>query len=91
MRINSGLECTMDGEELTIRIGINRLASGVQYENGDIDVCDVAAFAKSMLRAITNESEDGHTLVHAMMQQAAEYCVDQGLEGIDLNEDDDEY
>lgn len=91
-RRNGGLEVFTDGEEVTIRIGVSILASAIKWcsqlehmnDDGDLvgpEIVDQAEFAKSMVSALLTEQEDGTTPVHVMLDAAAEWCIEQGMEG----------
>lgn len=100
---NSELSLEIVDGELSIRIGVSALCfaavhapyfdkawardeSGGKYPV----VLDEDAFAKAILSQLTRElGEDGLTLVHQMIDRAAEFAYENGARGISVPGDDD--
>lgn len=79
-----------DGK-LVITIGIEALVFGVTHgayfdnlpEGEAPEVTDAALFAQAICDALTEEEEDGSTLVHRMLDKAAENAIEDGCDGVD--------
>lgn len=78
---------------LVVSIGIDTLAFAAQgrydeeaFKEGrdapEFSVSDNRKFAKSVLAALEREEEDGTQLPHIMLDDAFDYVLEQGLEGI---------
>lgn len=81
-RHKGGLEVFTDSEELTIRIGVGTLARAIEfYKSHEGLNVDDGAFAESMVSALLDEQEDGYTAVHELFERAADWCLEQGMEG----------
>jgi hypothetical protein len=83
-RDTSALEISIVDDVLSIQIGVATLTRALE------DVYPTKApsvFAESLARALREEEEDGTTLVHRMFDTAAEWCVEQGLDGVLDDED----
>lgn len=81
-----------DGK-LQIIIGIEALVYGItngstffDYYLDDIIVTDQNEFAQAILEQLNAEEEDGSTMVHRMLERAAEKAVENGCEGVELPE-----
>ena len=86
----------VDGH-LVIKISVNNLCfaavRGPYFENAECvepKITDEAKFANAILDAINEESENGTTLLHKMLDQAAENAVEYGCEGIQMPDDDED-
>ena len=83
------LTIATDGEEVTISIGVSALSKALlPYSN--VTITDESAFTRSIVYALMEEEEDGTTPVHRMFDDAAEWCAEQGLEGLEYPEEDPE-
>lgn len=92
----AGLHVDIIKGRLVISIGISALCfaatRGPYFDDicartsQDIIVTDQDAFAKEILRELRREEEDGTTLVHLMLDKAAERAVENGAEGIEIPE-----
>lgn len=75
---------------LTISIGIETMnratAYGLEHTYGSINVTDHDVFAVEVLRELKDESEDGTTLIHRMLDQATAQAIEQGAEGVDVED-----
>ena len=103
MAKDSELKVEIENEELVLRVGISALCMAVRQcqiiynavmdANGDeaaVEITDEAVFAKEILSALMVEEEDGSTLVHQMLDSAAECAIEQGCEGIEFHKTKDE-
>lgn len=83
----------LEDGKIVISIPVEHLPDAVeQYwscgkSNDRFKVTDTSEFAKSFVRALNAEEEDGTTLVHNMLDAAVDLCVNSGFEGIDMHED----
>lgn len=69
-----------------ISIGIKTMATAAEYRE-DMNVEDIKVFAESMVRALREEQEDGTTPVHYLLDAAANWCFEQGEEGLRLEDE----
>lgn len=99
MNRHDPLKCCIEGGVLTIRIGVGVLAHVIKF-NPDLveydektgewhepEITDPDKFAVEILHAIEDESEDGTTLVHLVLDTAAMNAIENGAEGIRLPSD----
>ena len=99
MAKDTELSVKIENEELVIRIGISALAFAVRRgpyidqivmdQGGDEDavkITDEGVFAQAILESLHDEEEDGSTRVHRMLDDAAEYSIENGCEGIEIRE-----
>ncbi|MBN9034242.1 MAG: hypothetical protein J0I23_31150 [Rhizobiales bacterium] len=85
-QMSAPLTVTVEDGQLKISIGIALLAFAVQSPEAwpeDFYICDIPEFAKSMARRLQREEEDGTTLVHRMLDAAADEALEQGDDGFD--------
>lgn len=82
------LQVAAEGDEIVIRVGAGTLARAVEIPTG-ARVTDEGAFVRSMVSALGEEAEDGTTLVHRLFDEAAEWAVDQGMDGFECVDDED--
>jgi len=94
LEAGGGTAVTEDGVVLTIHVSGSTLANAVKYmpkaeifDEGLQDffqpeVVDDAAFLKEMARALRHEEEDGTTLVHRMLDEAAIHIMHVGGDGV---------
>lgn len=81
------------GGDIIIRLPIENLPIGVDgawaagYLSPRMKVTDAAAFAKDLCHALNNESEDGTTAIHRMLDKAVLDAYESGAEGIEEHED----
>jgi hypothetical protein len=87
----------IDGH-LVIKLDLKTLCfaavRGPYFENEECKepkVTDEKVFAEAIVHELNAEAEDGTTLVHRMLDQAAENAVEQGAEGIELPAPSAEY
>jgi hypothetical protein len=89
---NAPLTVEVVGGKLVISIGVSTLAYAVQ--NGCHDwtgvITDEAAFAIDVATELEKESEDGTTVVHTMLDQAAMEAANQGSAYVADEHEDDE-
>lgn len=97
--MNSHLEVKIEDGCLVIKIGVTTLCNSIL--SGDIAnqfdpdeeklvITDEMVFADEIISSLTEESEDGSTLVHRMFDQAADDVLENGGDGIEIMEVDDE-
>ena len=82
----SELTVKVEDNQLKITIGIAIMAFAVQSQDAwpeDQEVKDLDVFAKSMVRQLTREEEDGTTPVHRMLDAAANEVLEQGDDGVE--------
>ena len=79
----------IEGDEIVIRVPISAIPEAAsvafdeQYgENHDVNVIDAPVFARELLSALLDESEDGTTLIHEMLDKACIRCAEDGAEGL---------
>lgn len=80
------LSVKIEKGQLVISIGIALLAHAVQSSDQwseDFRVTDIQEFAKSMVRRLAEEEEDGTTPVHRMFDVVADQVLEQGDDGVD--------
>lgn len=53
-------------------------------DGAEVVITDRAKFVQAMIEELKSEEEDGTTLVHVMLDKAAERAVENGAEGIEL-------
>ena len=79
--LNKPLTVEVKDGELHISIGAATLAWAVQ--NGDWDSCayirNPLQFARDIANTLNDESENGETIVHTMLDNAANWTIEQGL------------
>ena len=100
MSANSPLTVEVRDDRLTIEIGISTLAFAArqgpyfealtldpethQYDESRVTITDETDNAKEVARQLNQENEAGATLVHLLLDKAAEEVVEQGGEGISI-------
>lgn len=82
------LQVGIKAGRLEISIGIETLmhavkAGPVGEAIPHLRVTDAQAYAREIVRALKDESEDGTTVVHRMLDAAAMEAIDQGAEGVE--------
>lgn len=82
------MKVSIEEGSLTISIGIGMLAWGIQSNEQNWHhswrISDIPVFARKMARALEREDEDGTTFVHTMLDSAAAYLMEDGLdEGVE--------
>jgi hypothetical protein len=85
----SPLEIKIENEQLIISIGIETLGFAVTHsdlfgldERTMPTITDAAEFAKAILHELAEEDDEGTTMVHEMLDKAAEDATEPGAEGI---------
>lgn len=85
----------IEGDEIVIRLPIDAIpfAASVAFveRNYDLDddgepkmkVSDAAAFAPYLVTALSQESEDGTTRIHRLLDRAIVDACEQGAEGVE--------
>jgi hypothetical protein len=94
------LRVNVDAGKLTISIGIETLAnvikfdSGLDHYDGGLDehfftkVTNAEVFAREVADALEDEeSDDGTTLIHRMLDKAALQAIENGAEGVQTGEE----
>ncbi len=85
------MRCQIEGNEIVVRMPIDALpvawdASPLNDHDPDAGnlypVTDAALFAREVVTALSDEEEDGTTLLHRAFDQAMSNAVDQGAEGV---------
>lgn len=94
-RSKEPLRVSVKDGRLVISIGVETLCFAAEHCNlfydGEKDrytlkVTDKATFAKEVVRALEHEEEDGTTPVHLLFDNAFEYAVGDGCEGVEYTE-----
>ncbi len=87
------LVVAVEGDHLVIRVGVGTLATAVKYDpqmqvyDEGLDdffspeVLDETVWANEVSHALSQEEEDGTTLVHRMLDKAAAQALENGGEG----------
>jgi len=99
MNRHDPLKCCIEDGVLIMQIGVEVLAKAVQL-NPDLaeldekteewvepEITDPDKFARAILTAIQDESDDGTTLIHMALDTAAMNAIENGAEGIKLPSD----
>jgi hypothetical protein len=92
---DAGLSVEIDNAVLKISIGVSVLCFAAtlgpyfdrivaEAGGAEIRITDENSFAAAILHELRREKEDGTTLVHRMLDEAAERAVEDGAEGIEL-------
>lgn len=82
-------KATVEGDSIVIRVPIDALQAVLDGSDPMHDlaeryrVSDRAEFAKEICRAINREDERGDTPFHKMFDEAMEYSISQGCDGIE--------
>lgn len=95
-RADRPLEVKIERDRLVISIGVKCLAFAIEWapglekydeKTGDFlgpKITDPLVFAKEIERQLSQEEEDGTTMVHRMIDKAAAEALEQGAEGVAL-------
>ena len=99
MNRHDPLKCCIEDGVLIMQIGVEVQAKAVQL-NPDLaeldekteewvepEITDPDKFARAILTAIQDESDDGTTLIHMALDTAAMNAIENGAEGIKLPSD----
>lgn len=88
---DDGLEVSITDGRLVISVGANILvnALGSDYIQPPYKIVDPAQAVKEIVRELKREEEDGTTVVHKMLDQAALDAWENGGEGFRERNDDD--
>lgn len=87
MAINKELTVEAKDEEIRISIGLKALAFAIENSpdwNSEFKIdtkYKYKYFANSIVDALNDEEEDGTTLIHRMLDEAALHALEQGYEG----------
>jgi ABC-type histidine transport system ATPase subunit len=99
MNRNDSVKCTIADGVLTIQIGVDALAHATklnpeltEYDEAteewiEPEIVDIDVFAGEVLRALKDETDDGTTVVHLMLDNAVNAAIENGAEGINLPDD----
>jgi len=83
------LNARIEDGELVISIGIDTLCHAVEvgrsYGMGEITIHNRDVFIKEILTELNDESEDGSTMIHRMLDDAASQAIENGAEGADYD------
>lgn len=75
---------------LVISIGVDTLchavSAGRSYGMGEISITDNDVFAGEILQELNDESEDGSTAVHKLLDDAASQAIENGAEGAEYDD-----
>jgi hypothetical protein len=85
----------LEGEDIVIRItpaalrfasenGVLASFSKLKNDFRKVSVFDIVAWRKEVLTALQREAENGDTPVHLMLDDALQWAVEQGPEGISI-------
>lgn len=90
---NKLLKVETDNSVLTISIGVDALKTSIEsghidiHTHGEVVVTDTDEFIKEFVRFLTIEAEDGTTPIHKMFDEVALEALENGAEGIVVEED----
>ena len=96
MNRHDALKCCIEDGVLIMQIGVEVLAKAVklnpdlaEYDEKSEDwvepkITDADAFARAVLAAVKEESDDGTTLIHLALDTAAMNAIENGAEGITM-------
>ena len=87
MSKNQHLEIEIRDGRLVISIGIDLLCSAIQSEIQDFRIVSNDEFVKEVINELEAEEEDGTTLVHKMLDTAANQAIENGSEHVKEVED----
>ena len=74
---------------LNISLGIDILCLATQSEIYDFKIVDNNGFSNDIINELLSEEEDGTTLVHRMLDEAANNAIENGSEYIEeIGEDE---
>ena len=85
-------EAVIEGDNIVIRVPISAIPVAFEAwpdapRNDEADplysVTDAATFAKGIVRYLNDESEDGTTRIHLMLDSAMNEALEQGEEGVE--------
>ena len=76
------LSVAVEDGELKISIGVDTLSFAIEMDDATITNAD--AFATALAEALSEESEDGTTPVHLLLDAAAQQAIGNGCEGVEL-------
>jgi hypothetical protein len=91
---NTALRCRVVKDTLTIEIGIDTLKKAAQQHEGFwqpfTDKCAIVVsnpkqFANAVKSKLLDESEDGSTPLHILLDKAIEEAVEYGCDGLDYD------
>lgn len=83
------LSCQVEGDDVVIRIGSALLLHAIQHGPGwdeSWTINNPEAFIQEIVENLENEEEDGTTLLHQALDDAAVRAVENGSEHVDCNE-----
>jgi len=95
MSVDTKLVCEVVDGELQIRIGVDILKFAAEhcerFYNGSvasadgpyIKVTDPEEFAREIVRLLNEETEDGHSIIHEMLDNVFVEAIEYGCEGVD--------
>lgn len=87
----SDLDVVVEDGVLKITIGVDTLKYAIEasptFDDDNIKVTDADVFAQAVLDELLQEDEEGTTLVHIMLDGAANQAVENGAEGFTIGSD----
>lgn len=89
-------QAVLEGNCIVIRVYVDALKQAVEGGNdlGTIDpplrVTNARKFAKELVRELNDETEDGTTHIHELLDRCINEAANQGAEGIEDASGDDE-
>jgi len=88
---DKNLTVNIVGDELVVSIGLSVLLSAVEtsrfYGDGEIRITNETQFLEGFVRYLSNEKEDGSTLIHYAFDDAVTEMLENGELGVDDLED----
>lgn len=78
------LEIKVSEGLVTIAAGVRFLSQVCLVDDGRLTITDEEEFASAFETALQFEEEDGTTIVHKMFDEAFNWCLEQGQEGVEL-------
>lgn len=89
---NQHLTIAAENDTITITIGIETLCHAVRigrpYGQGGVKITDQEAFIQNLIYGMQSEQEDGTTPVHSMFDEAVTTMLENGEEGLEVDEED---
>lgn len=86
---NAPLQTEIKDGQLVISIGVDTLCHAVSigrsYGMGEITVSNNDVFANELLNELNDESEDGSTAVHRMLDDAASQAIENGADDLRIH------
>ena len=84
MNAETPLSVSIENDQIVIRVGIARLNGSAYHTHlPTLPITDREAWAKSVAYELMRESDDGETLPSRMFDDAMQWALDDGAQGID--------